>query len=287
MQPQLPVVLVVDDEDLLRCFLCEVLEEAGYLVLAASNGNHALDISRRFPGNIDLVLSDVNMPQLDGIGLREQILQERPEIKVLLMSGNTGKLQGVEILRKPFKVEVLKRRLRKLLFASRHPKSFKELVIPDGKLSQQAIFETVLSEAVTGTTADMGNVQVFDHAEQALRIEAQIGFEHSYLHFFARVQEPRCACGEALRTGRRVVVEDVTKSPIFAENRSLEVMLEAGARAVQSTPIFNRSGILVGMLSTLYRDPTQLDDSQLKLIDDAAAELSALMSDDPKPSQNR
>jgi GAF domain-containing protein len=56
-------------------------------------------------------------------------------------------------------------------------------------------------------------------------------------------------------------------------------MLDARARAVQSTPIFGQSGVLVGMLSMHYHKPTRLDDSQLKLIDNLAAQAGALMGE--------
>ena len=63
-----------------------VLESEGYFVLAANDGEEALNISRQYPGTIHALLSDVNMPNADGFQLREQILFERPGTKVLLMS---------------------------------------------------------------------------------------------------------------------------------------------------------------------------------------------------------
>ena len=117
--PLLPVILVVDDEELLRNFLCDVLEAAGYFVLSAADGLEALDISRRFRGTIHVLLSDVIMPRLDGISLEKQLLNERPGIKVLLMSGTIEELpEDVEFLSKPFRTEVLKKRLLQLLLAS-------------------------------------------------------------------------------------------------------------------------------------------------------------------------
>jgi len=93
------------------------LETSGYFVLAARDGEEALEISRKFPSRIHALVSDVVMPKLDGVRLRERILCERPGIKVLLMSG-TGcdlPLKEVAFLRKPFQIEDLKTSVRKLL----------------------------------------------------------------------------------------------------------------------------------------------------------------------------
>src|SRR5581483_5051002 len=111
------VVLVAEDEVIVRNLLRIGLEAAGFFVLAAADGDEALQLSRKFPGTIHGLVSDIVMPNLDGIRLREQILRERPAVKVLLISG-TGAgspLAGVPFLAKPFRIEDLKARVRKLL----------------------------------------------------------------------------------------------------------------------------------------------------------------------------
>ena len=110
------VILLADDEMLIRDVARKVLQSAGYFVLAANDGEEALNISRHYPGTIHALLSDVNMPNLDGLELREQILLERPETKVLLMSGQTESLaESIPFLRKPFGSSVLKERMHQLL----------------------------------------------------------------------------------------------------------------------------------------------------------------------------
>jgi CheY-like chemotaxis protein len=76
------VILPADDEVLIRNVARITLQSAGYFVLAANDGEEALNISRQYPGTIHALLSDVNMPNLDGLELREQILFERPGTKV-------------------------------------------------------------------------------------------------------------------------------------------------------------------------------------------------------------
>src|SRR5262249_1554340 len=79
------------------------------------------------------------------------------------------------------------------------------------------------------------------------------GFEAEVLDFFATVQDDPTACGTAMATGQRIIVDDVADNLIFAGSEARDVMLRAGARAVQSTPLWSRTGDLVGMLSTHYR----------------------------------
>jgi signal transduction histidine kinase len=70
-----------------------------------------------------------------------------------------------------------------------------------------------------------------------------------------------------MRSGERVVIEDVTTSPVFAGTPALDVLLAAGVRAVQSTPLADRSGRLAGMLSTHYRAPRRPADRDLHVLD--------------------
>jgi DNA-binding NtrC family response regulator len=112
------VILVVEDEAGVRDLIRYILETAGYDVLTAADGEQALQVSRTFPTTIHLLVSDVIMPKLDGMALREQILRERPAMKVLLLSGALEPpLEGVEVLRKPFQAEILIQQVRRLLSA--------------------------------------------------------------------------------------------------------------------------------------------------------------------------
>src|ERR1041385_4350217 len=101
-RPGQSVILVVDDEVMVRNVARIILEKQGYFILAAADGEEALQIARKFPGAIDLVLSDINMPRIDGLQLMNKLLGERPGVKILLMSGQAdGPAGGVAFLRKP------------------------------------------------------------------------------------------------------------------------------------------------------------------------------------------
>lgn len=114
--PDQIVALIVDDEPIVRDVVSTALQTVGFFVLIANDGEEALRLSRRFDGAIHLLVSDIVMPKLDGIALRNQILKERPSIKVLLLSGQIDQaLRGVPFMRKPFHVDVLQKRVRDML----------------------------------------------------------------------------------------------------------------------------------------------------------------------------
>jgi len=83
-------VLVVEDDKGIRTLACEILEQYGYDVISAGDGEEALQVAAGHGGEIGLLLTDVVMPRLGGKGLYERLRQQRPEIKVLYMSGYTS-----------------------------------------------------------------------------------------------------------------------------------------------------------------------------------------------------
>ncbi len=115
-------------------------------------------------------------------------------------------------------------------------------------LAGQAL-DTVLSLA----RADRGNVQLADPASGALRIIAQHGFDEEFLDHFAVVDDDRSACGRAARFGAQLVINDVIVDPGFLPHR--QIAAAAGFRAVQSTPLVDAAGRLVGVVSTHYPRP--------------------------------
>jgi PAS domain S-box-containing protein len=130
-----------------------------------------------------------------------------------------------------------------------------------------ACLENILEAAISLIRADKGNIQLFDSASGSLVIAAQRSFAEPFLNFFAQVHHNYTACGTALQSGGRVMVEDVTQSEIFAGQPSLNVLLEAGVRAVQSTPLISSAGRLLGMISTHFVQPHRPDENELRLMD--------------------
>lgn len=111
-------ILVADDNPELRKMLSEMLRQEGYEVLTARDGNNALNIARKHEGKIDLLITDVMMPKVDGFDLREKILRERSDLKILVMSGNLDpEIAGEDfpLIRKPFKREDLMLKIKSIL----------------------------------------------------------------------------------------------------------------------------------------------------------------------------
>jgi two-component system cell cycle sensor histidine kinase/response regulator CckA len=116
-------ILLVEDEPGVRQLVQRVLAGRGYEVLESRDVGHALEISANFPGRIHLLLSDIVMPILSGPDLAQRIVAQRPDVRVLYMSGFTNRLNtehgslssGVTILHKPFTPDSLARTVRDCL----------------------------------------------------------------------------------------------------------------------------------------------------------------------------
>ncbi len=114
------IILVADDEVMIRNLVTILLQARGYVVLSAADGQEGLELSRKYPGTIDLVITDAEMPRLNGMNLCAHLLEERPGIKVLVMSGAdmseiVRQNANLPFLPKPFDGEALLARVRLLL----------------------------------------------------------------------------------------------------------------------------------------------------------------------------
>jgi two-component system cell cycle sensor histidine kinase/response regulator CckA len=111
-------VLIADDDAQMRNAIKAILTRDGYSTLIACDGQQALEASRNHPGSIHLLLSDVQMPRLNGPELCEQIRQERHEIICVLMSGSVlgaSMVEQMPFIEKPFTPNALRCKLRELL----------------------------------------------------------------------------------------------------------------------------------------------------------------------------
>ncbi len=121
-QKKQATILLVEDEDAVRRSLAETLEHSGYRVLAARHGQEAQELSRKFEGEVDLLVTDLVLPGMHGRAVAEQLRQQRPGMRVLYISGyaeeeRTGAIEARSFCRKPFSDATLAGKLRDLLGA--------------------------------------------------------------------------------------------------------------------------------------------------------------------------
>jgi CheY-like chemotaxis protein len=116
-------ILLAEDDSMVRELVHEYLKDHGYKLIVAESGQAALDASANYAGHIDLLLSDFQMPNMDGLTLAEQINALRPGTKTLLMSGytgdstrfSTGTQPGPAFIQKPFMPLDLLERIERLI----------------------------------------------------------------------------------------------------------------------------------------------------------------------------
>jgi two-component system cell cycle sensor histidine kinase/response regulator CckA len=116
-------VLLVEDESALRSLGQEILRDQGYKVIAAGSGAEALALARAHKGTIDLLVTDVVMPGMDGRELADRLGPIHPETRCLYMSGYTDdavvrrgvREQGMPFLQKPFSIDALALKVREVL----------------------------------------------------------------------------------------------------------------------------------------------------------------------------
>jgi CheY-like chemotaxis protein len=117
-------IVIVEDEGAVRELTAEALRAARFKVIEAENGERALDVLRQHEGTIDLLISDVVMPRLGGLDLAELLLQERPSLRILLVSGyspeqlpSTDGAAVIQFLQKPYTRSELLDKVSKVLAA--------------------------------------------------------------------------------------------------------------------------------------------------------------------------
>jgi PAS domain S-box-containing protein len=144
-------VLITEDEQNVRDLAAEVLTSYGYRVLVAADGREALQIAEGRAGAVDLLLTDVVMPGLNGKLLAERLRASRPELRVIFMSGYADEVIGQRGLResgaawlpKPFSPEELAAKVREVLSLPSTPRS---ILVVDDEEGVRTLLQEVLGE---------------------------------------------------------------------------------------------------------------------------------------------
>jgi CheY-like chemotaxis protein len=123
VQQGLETILVAEDSEVVRLLACDLLESFGYRVLAAESPERCIAMARNFAGTIDLLVTDVIMPGMNGKELYQALREVRPALKVLFMSGYTSNVIGQHgvldqeeaFVQKPFTIQSLSEKVRQVL----------------------------------------------------------------------------------------------------------------------------------------------------------------------------
>lgn len=240
-------ILVVDDEERMCRSLSSLLENEGYQVATASDGNEALD---RYQEAIpDLVITDIKMPGLDGIGLLERLRADDPEAMVILMTGYASLESAVaavnigayDYIMKPIEFAQLRlavqRALEKQELQRSRQRLLEELQDKNDQLSRRvaelhALYETglALSEAddlqqlltriielaLAVTHASVGSVMLLDEERQELKISAAAGLSEE-IQRETRLKVGTSIAGYVAEQGEPLLISDIKSDSRFAK----------------------------------------------------------------------
>jgi DNA-binding NarL/FixJ family response regulator len=290
-------VLVVDDSEPWRNFFSNALRKRPELNIIGqvSDGLEAVQQAQTLQP--DLILLDIGLPTLNGIEAARRIRKVSPGSKILFVSENRSVDIAEEALStgaggyvvKSDAASQLLPAVKALLEGKRFVSaslSSQDLMTshteasegghriennPYMRFARSALVSELLSSVIDATAADFCTIQLFDSTNRVLKIVAQHGFESEFLNYFSTVTDnAECVCGSAMNSRSRIVITDVATDPLFP-NETRGVLLRANVRSVQSTPLIDSFGKVVGMLSTHYSclGPPSLH--ALKQVDDFAA----------------
>jgi PAS domain S-box-containing protein len=139
----------------------------------------------------------------------------------------------------------------------------------------ESTLQWALEAIISLQNAEFGMVQLYNRTTQALEIVVQHGFRKVFLDYFSSANGESSACGRALRSKQRVIIEDVLTDADFALHR--DIAASSGFRAVQATPLLSRAGEVLGVISTQFREPHRLSSRDLRFTDLYARQVMEIL----------
>jgi CheY-like chemotaxis protein len=118
MSANAPTILVVEDDNIVRMLIVDVLEELGFTVLEAEDGNAALKILAKAGEQIDLMMTDHGLPGMDGRELADRARELRPALPILFASGYAENIPvpaDMHVIGKPFSIDQLRDKVKSIL----------------------------------------------------------------------------------------------------------------------------------------------------------------------------
>jgi CheY-like chemotaxis protein len=111
----MPVSLVVDDEPAVRKFISVILQQENFETLEAEDGAHGLQVVQDLDGELDLIVSDIQMPKMDGVTFAQSVAKSHPAVPIVLISGQTKPDGSFEFVEKPFSPGALMKAVKNVL----------------------------------------------------------------------------------------------------------------------------------------------------------------------------
>jgi PAS domain S-box-containing protein len=141
-----------------------------------------------------------------------------------------------------------------------------------------ALYQQILHAAIAIMRSDMGSIQKLDPSQNELHLLAWKGFDPASAASWEWVRlDSNSSCGAALRARQRVIVPDIDGCNFIVGTPALEAYQRTGIYAMQSTPLLSRSGCMLGMISTHWREPHQPTEHDLSLLDVLARQVADLI----------
>ncbi|HZM93594.1 MAG TPA: ATP-binding protein [Vicinamibacterales bacterium] len=138
-------------------------------------------------------------------------------------------------------------------------------IIPEG--DEQSLYDTIVEAAIAIMQSQHASIQIVDPETRELKLLNARGFTDRAKDLWQSVSlDSSRICGRALATGERVMVSDVEASDFLTGSEDRKVFLGLGVRAVQSTPLYSRTGELLGMISTYWSDPHEPSERAQRLL---------------------
>ncbi|MDR3568694.1 MAG: PAS domain S-box protein [Syntrophobacteraceae bacterium] len=163
------------------------------------------------------------------------------------------------------KVVERKEHLRAELKAMARLQKISSMCATDGAMG--TVLGEIVDAAVAISGADFGAIQLFDGKTSMLSVVAQQGFPQWWTDSWNMACKGRGACCTVVKRRKRTVIQNVEESPVFIGTPARDIMVRAGVKTVQCTPLLSRSGVLVGVFSTHYKVQKRLEERTLRLLD--------------------
>jgi signal transduction histidine kinase/ActR/RegA family two-component response regulator len=143
---------------------------------------------------------------------------------------------------------------------------------------EQSLDDTIIEAAIVIMQSQHASMQIFDPERRELKLLNVRGFDDHAQELWKSISlDSSSICARALQTGERVIVSDVNATDFLAGTDEQKVFLRLGIRAVQSTPLYSRTGELLGMISTHWTEPHQPSERAQRLLDILARQAADLI----------